>query len=452
VGKASVLVVDDSAEMVATLARYLGDHGWEVRTATGGAEALESFAQLPADVVLTDLRMKGAGGMEVLEGIHRVDRQTPVVIMTAFGNIESAVDAIQRGAHHYVAKPFKMATVRVLLERALEQLGIQRENRQLKSWFGERFSSRGLIGETVAMRELKGLIDRVADTSSPVLIVGETGTGKELVARAIHTESDRREKPFVAVSCAALPETLLESELFGHTAGAFPGAVKARGGLFAEADGGTLFLDEVGDIPAPLQGKLLRVLQSGEIRAVGGDTARQVNVRFIASTHEDLAALVAAHRFREDLFFRLNVLSLRVPPLRERRQDIPALVGYFLREVHRRHEKVEPRAITADALRVLESHAWPGNVRELENVIERLVVTPSGREIDGAAVRGVLSPAPPADPIEALASSGLTLDELEARYTAAVLRREGGNKSKTAAVLGVDLSTLYRRAMRNKRP
>ena len=448
--RGSVLVIDDNADMVATLARYLDDHGWKVRTAAGGAEGIETFAKHRCDVVLTDLRMKGTDGMEVLEGIQRIDGQTPVVIMTAFGTVENAVDAMQRGAHHYVTKPFKMATVRALLERVLDRRQTQRESRPPRSSLGDPFSIQDLVGSSPAMGELKALIDRVAGTSSPVLVVGETGTGKELVARAIHLQSDRRDAPFVAVSCAALPEMFLESELFGHAAGAFPGALTTRAGLFAEADGGTLFLDEVGDIPLTLQGKLLRVLQSGELRAVGGDAARRVDVRCIASTHEDLAALVQARSFREDLFFRLNVLTIRVPALRERREDIPTLVEHFIGGTHRRSEKGERRTITADALRALEKHAWPGNIRELENVIEHLVVTSSGSEIDGAAVRRALTPAPPDDPIEALATFGLSLEELEERYTAAVLRRAGGNKTKTAGILGVDMSTLYRRASRRR--
>jgi two-component system response regulator HydG len=437
VHKASVLVVDDSADMVATLARYLADHDFDVQTATSGAEALDRFAAAPSDVVLTDLRMKGLDGIDVLGGIQRVDPQTPVVIMTAFGNIESAVDAIQRGAHNYVTKPFKMAAVRVLLHRAAADRRLREQNRQLKAAFNDRFAAHGLLGTSSAMRELDGLIDRVADAPSPVLIVGETGTGKELVARAIHVESARRDAPFVTVSCAALPEPLLENELFGRAAAA-PGPARSPRGMLVEAEGGTLFLDEVGDLPLALQGKLVGVLQSG------------VSVRFIASTHVDLQALVRERSFREDLFFRLNVVPIRVPPLRERREDIPLLVEHFLGRASERTKVGVPRTVSPAALRALESYTWSGNVRELENVIERLVVTTTQAEISVETVRSALTDVAPQDPIEALAASSVTLDQLEGRYIAAVLRHTKRDKAQAARILGVDLSTLYRRAKQRR--
>jgi two-component system, NtrC family, response regulator HydG len=447
----SVLVVDDSAEMVATLARYLGDHGWEVHTALGGAEALQLFAREPVDVVLTDLRMKGTDGIDVLEEIRRSDQQTPVVLMTAFGSVESAVDAIQRGAHHYVTKPFKMATVRVFLERAVREKALRTQNHALRATLRERSGARGLVGTSPAMRELAGLVDRVARTSSPVLIVGETGTGKELVARAIHVEGNRHDAPFVTVSCAALPEAVLECELFGSAEGAFPGSSQARRGLFAEADGGTIFLDEVADLPLPLQGKLLRVLESGEIRAVGDDASRIVDVRCIASTHADLAALVRARTFREDLFFRLDVIPIRVPPLRERREDLPLLVEHFLSRAQERTKDPTQRRLTPDALRAIQAHSWPGNVRELENFVQRLVVTSARSEIDAEAVRAALAPLKMGDPADALAAAHLSLDDVEDRYVDAVLRQARGNKADAAAILGIDVSTLYRRSQRQRR-
>ena len=449
--KASVLVVDDYPEMVATLSRYLGDHGWDVRTALGGAEAIELFSREPADLVLTDLRMKGTDGVDVLEGVRRADQQTPVVIMTAFGSVESAVDAIQRGAYNYVTKPFKMAALRALLERAVGERRARAQNRQLPSSSSERLGARGLIGTSAAMRELAAVVDRVSRTSSPVLIVGETGTGKELVARAIHLESGRRDAPFVTLSCAALPEAALESELFGHAAGAFPGASRARRGLFTEADGGTIFLDEVADLPLALQGKLLRVLESGEVRPLGDDTLHTVEARCIASTHADLAALVRARSFREDLFFRLDVLSIRLPPLRERREDLPQLVDHFLLRAQERAKDATRRHLTADAMRAIEAHPWPGNVRELENVIQRLVVSTTRSEIDGDAVRATLIPLAPGDPADALAAAHLSLNDVEERYVDAVLRQAGGNKSNAAAILGIDVSTLYRRARQRRR-
>jgi len=448
--KASVLVVDDHAEMVNTLGNYLVDHGWQVDTASGGAEAIDRFAREPTDVVLTDVRMKGLDGLDVLFGIHNIDPQVPVVLMTAFGKIESAVDAIHRGAYHYVTKPFKMTTVRVLLERASQERLLRQQNRQLRAAFNDRFAAHGLLGVSAAMRELNGLIDRVADTTSPVLIVGETGTGKELVAKAIHLESGRRDAPFVAANCAALPEPLLDSELFGHVPGAFPGALRPSRGLFVEADGGTLLLDEVGGMSLAVQAKLLRVLQSGEIRPVGGESGRRVDVRCIASTHEDLQALVRQRTFREDLFFRLNVLPVRVPALRERREDIPLLVNHWLEQAQERSGAPERRRLSAQALKALETYPWPGNVRELENTIQRLVVTSSEAEISADAVRTALIPIAPEDPIEALATAAVKLDRLEDRYIAAVLRQTRGNKVEAAAILGVDISTLHRRAKRRR--
>jgi two-component system response regulator HydG len=448
---ASVLVVDDSAEMVSTLARYLGDHGWEVYTALGGKEAIEHFAREPVDVVLTDLRMKGTDGIDVLEGIRRTDEHTPVVLMTAFGSVESAVDAIQRGAYHYVTKPFKMATVRVFLERAVSDRRSRAQNRELRATLRERLGAHGFIGTSAAVRDLAGLVDRVARTTSPVLIVGETGTGKELVAHAIHIESERREKPFVTVSCAALPEAVLESELFGHAPGAFPGAAQARRGLFVEADGGTIFLDEVADLPLPLQGKLLRVLESGEIRTIGDDTPRTVDVRCIASTRTDLAALVRARTFREDLFFRLDVIPVRLAPLRERREDIPLLVDHFLARAQTRAKDSTRRHLSAQAMRVIEGHPWPGNVRELENVIHRLVVTATQTEIGEEAVLAALTPLTLHDPTETLAAAHLTLADVEERYVDAVLRQSRGNKADAAAILGIDVSTIYRRQGRIRR-
>jgi two-component system response regulator HydG len=395
--------------------------------------------------------MKGADGIDVLEGIRRTDEQTPVVLMTAFGSVESAVDAIQRGAYHYVTKPFKMATVRVFLERAVNDRRVRTQNRELRATLRDRLGARGFIGASTAVRELAALVDRVARTKSPVLIVGETGTGKELVARAIHVESERGDKPFVTVSCAALPEAVLESELFGHAAGAFPGATQARRGLFVEADGGTIFLDEVADLPLPLQGKLLRVLESGEIRTLGDDAPRTVDVRCIASTRTDLAALVRMRRFREDLFFRLDVLPVRVAPLRERREDIPLLVDHFLDRARDGANDPTRHRLAPGALRVIEDHPWPGNVRELENVIQRLVVTARGTEIDEDAVLGALTPLTLADPAETLAAAHLTLAAVEERYVDAVLRQAGGNKASAAAVLGIDVSTIYRRQGRNRR-
>ena len=441
--KPTVMVVDDSADMVETIGRYLGNEGFGVEPATTGAHALRRLQDASCDVVLTDLRMPDVDGLDLLEGIQKVDPHLPVIIMTAFGDIESAVDAIQRGAYHYVTKPFKMATVRALVERAGQERLVREQNRQLKVAFKERFGAMGLVGVSAVVNELKGLIQRVSNAPSAVLILGETGTGKETVARAIHRESDRRDAAFVAVNCAALSDTLLDGELFGHTGG-FPGATGPRRGLFAEADGGTLFLDEVGDLPLAVQAKFLRVLQTGEVRAIGSEESRHVNVRCIAATQRDLHALVKEGKFREDLYFRLNVLPIRLAPLRERREDVAVLVEYFL---DRRAEEREgpARRFTRDALRVLEAHRWPGNVRELENLVERLMLTCPTAEIDAESTRAALAPVAPVDPVEVLAAASVSLEDLEQRYAEVVLRHARGNKAKAASILGIDVSTLYRR-------
>jgi two-component system response regulator HydG len=303
----------------------------------------------------------------------------------------------------------------------------------------------GLLGRSQAMLELKMLVARVAGASSPVLIVGETGTGKEKVAHAIHRTSDRHARAFVTVSCGSLSDASLDSELFGQVAGTLPGAPEARRGVFVEADGGTLFLDEVGDMRPLLQTKILRVLQTGELRAVGSETTRQVDVRCVASTHEDLQALVDRGKFREDLFFRLHVVPLRVPALRERREDIGLLVEHFLGRCGPRTGMTFVPTLTPRALKLLETHPWPGNVRELGNLIERLIVTTSGPTIDIDAIRAALGPVPPSDPVQSLVAARVSLDALERRYIAGVLRHTQGNKARAAEILGIDLSTLYRR-------
>jgi two-component system response regulator HydG len=443
----SVMVVDDSADVVDTIAQYLSRNGFDVDPVTSGALALRRIENGGCDVVLTDLRMPDVDGLDLLEAIQKMDPHLPVVIMTAFGNIESAVDAIQRGAYHYVTKPFKMATVRMLLERAGLERREREENRRLRAAFREHFQSRGLVGQSAALNELKALIQRVADAPSAVLIMGETGTGKETVARAIHLESDRRDASFVEVNCAALPEMMLDSALFGHIKGTFPGATSPRRGLFLQADGGTLFLDEVGDLPLDLQAKFLRVLQTGEIRPVGSEETRRVNVRCIAATQRNLHALVKEGKFREDLYFRLNVLPIRVAPLRERADDVALLVSYFLGRRAPKQDAREP-SFTREALRILEGHLWPGNVRELENLVERLVVTCTTPEIDADAVRTAIAPLAPLDPIELLAAASVSLGDLEDRYTEAVLRLARGSKAKAASILGIDAATLYRRDKR----
>jgi two-component system response regulator HydG len=310
--KLRALVVDDVLDMAQTIANDLGSAGFETGVAADGASALAQFVKEPTDVVVTDLRMKGGDGLDLLAGLREADPNVPVIIMTAFGAVESAVEAMRRGAYHYVTKPFALETLRTLVERACRERTLTRENALLRRTLRSNPPTRQLLGNSLPMRQLRALIAQIADATSSVLISGETGTGKELVALAIHTSGPRADRSFVAVNCAALPEHLLESELFGHARGAFTGASTSRRGMFVEAQDGTIFLDEIGDLPLALQGKLLRVLQSGEVRPVGAEATRTVNVRCIAATHKDLATLVANGQFREDLFFRLDVLRVRV--------------------------------------------------------------------------------------------------------------------------------------------
>jgi two-component system response regulator HydG len=443
-----VLIVDDSLAMADTIARYLGKYAFTTECATSGAAAIERLAAVSPDVVITDLRMKDVDGLDVLDASRRVNPRCPVVIMTAFGAIDSAIEAMRRGAFHYLTKPFELEVMRLVLERACREGALQQENRRLRQVVQDRFSARNLLGASAPMRRLRALIERVAVASSPVLVSGETGTGKELVARAIHAEGPRADAPFVAVNCAALPESLLETELFGHARGAFTGASQARRGLVVEADRGTLFLDEIGDMPVALQAKLLRVLQSGEVRAVGSETTRTVDVRCIAATHRDLKALVEGSQFREDLFFRLDVLRVRVPPLRERRDDIPALVEHFLARSGRQGPQERVAGFTPEAFDLLAKHAWPGNIRELENLIERLAVTAAGPQVGAAELREAVGWVRPGDLVTSLLKEPMTLATLEDRYIEAVLEKAEGNKVRAAELLGIDLSTLYRRQRR----
>jgi two-component system response regulator HydG len=442
------LIIDDVIDMAHTIANDLQLAGFETEVADSGAAAMERFANDPADVVVTDLRMKSMDGLDVLDAIKRADPSVPVVIMTAFGAIETAVEAMRRGAFHYVTKPFELEALRALVDRACRERALARENARLRGTLRENLSARQLVGQSVSMRQLRALIERVAAASSPVLISGETGTGKELVALAIHADGPRADKPFVAVNCAALPEALLESELFGHARGAFTGAAQSRRGLFVEAEGGTLFLDEVGDLSAPLQAKLLRVLQSGEVRPVGSETARMVEVRCLAATHKELSVLVEKGLFREDLFFRLDVLRVPVPALRERGGDVPKLVEHFLAKSLERTPRSLLAGLEPEALEYLSTYGWPGNVRQLENLIERLVVTAATPLAPLADVQRALGPIRDTNPIAPLLRKPMTLEELEDRYIEGILQKVEGNKPKAAEILGIDLSTLYRREKR----
>ncbi|MBZ4421624.1 sigma-54 dependent transcriptional regulator [Myxococcus sp. RHSTA-1-4] len=441
-----ILVVDDHVEMGRMLSDPLTDEGYTVDLATGGEEAIRLARTRLYDAVLTDLRMEKVDGLDVLEAVRAMDPDVPVLLMTAFGGVESAVEAMKRGAYHYFTKPFRLDEVLVFLKRALAERRLRAENRALRQQAAERSSLGALVGRSAPMRALYELIERVAHSGAAVLLRGESGSGKELVARALHFEGPRAEGPFVAVNCTALPHHLLESELFGHVKGAFTGATSARRGLFVEADRGTLFLDEIGDMPLELQARLLRVLEDGEVRAVGADASRTVDVRIIAATHQDLEARVREGRFRADLFYRLNVVTLRMPPLRERREDIPLLVEHFISRSRARNPRSRLQGLTPEAVAALAALPWPGNVRELENLVERLVVLAPGESASLDDLRPHLPPeAAESQPLARAQQELWPLRRLEAEYITWMVARCGGNKTRAAELLGIDVSTIHRR-------
>jgi two-component system, NtrC family, response regulator HydG len=441
------LIADDHVEMARVVADYLGDLGWACDVVDGGAAAIERIQAGSFDLVITDLRMKDVDGFDVLAAARAADPDLPVIVMTAFGAIESAIDAMRRGAWHYVTKPVRLDEVRLHADRALSQRRLRHDNQALRR--AARSGVDALIGRTPSMVALRNLIERVAPSAAPVLVRGESGTGKELVARAIHELGPRRGGPFIAVNCNALPEALLESELFGHARGAFTGAAATRAGLFVEATGGTLLLDEVGDMSPAVQAKLLRVVQLGEVRAVGSDESQTVDVRLIAATHQDLEARIAAGTFRADLFYRLNVVPVTLPPLRDRRDDIPVLAAEFFGRARARNPHSPAARISPSLIAALTQEPWPGNVRELENVIERLVIVAAGQLLDVRDLERQLAPVPSAANFADEHGRLRTLRELEDAYITWVLARCEGNKTRAADILGVDVSTLHRRSKRD---
>ncbi|HLL04395.1 MAG TPA: sigma-54 dependent transcriptional regulator [Myxococcaceae bacterium] len=444
--KGSILVVDDHVEMGRMLQEPLQDEGYTVELATGGAEAIALLRSRPFDAVLCDLRMEQVDGFDVLAAARAVEPELPVLLMTAFGNVESAVEAMRRGAWHYFTKPFRLDEVLIYLRRALEERRLREENRALRQAASGRSGLGAMVGRSASMRGLYELVDHVAHSSAPVLLRGESGSGKELVARALHSEGPRAAQPFVAVNCTALPHALLESELFGHVKGAFTGATTPRRGLFVEADQGTLFLDEIGDMPAELQAKLLRVLEDGEVRAVGADASRTVDVRIIAATHQELEARVREGRFRADLFYRLNVVTLRIPSLRERREDIPLLVEHFIARARGRNPRSKVTGLSPEVVAALGAMPWPGNVRELENLVERLVVLVPRETVELADLR-LHAPvaSTEAHPLAAAQQELWPLRQLEGEYISWVVAHCGGNKTRAAEILGIDVSTIHRR-------
>lgn len=442
---ARVLVVDDERNYLLVLEDLLSDEGYEVLTASSAQDALEILGRAHVDAVLSDIKMPGMTGMQLLEEIKGLDPDLPVVLMTAFAEVDQAVAAMKKGALDHIQKPFDHKEIKSAIARGVEKSGLVRNIRRLQAELGAMWGN--IVGDSKAMQAVFEVMKRVADTPTTVLISGESGTGKELVARGIHKASSRADAPFVPINCGAVPETLLESELFGYEKGAFTGAVKVKMGKFEYAHRGTLFLDEVGEMSLPLQVKLLRVLQEHEFQRVGGNDDIKVDVRILAATNRDLRDEVDAGKFREDLFFRLNVVHIRVPPLRERRDDIPPLTAHFLDKFSRKLSRTLP-SVDPDAMRALYGHSWPGNVRELENVVERAVVLSRGPAIvPDDLPPEIRDPPKIEETLETLISwdKGLaeTLDSIEERIIRLALKKASNVQAQAAKSLGVSRSNLH---------
>jgi two-component system, NtrC family, response regulator HydG len=434
-----VVVVDDKVALAETLADGLMDHGFDASALGSGRAALEVLRSHGVDVLVTDLRMPDVDGLTLLDAARVEGLDAPVIVMTAHGAVDSAVESIRRGAFHYLTKPFKLEELVIFVRRALADRALRRNAAELRRTLGE-LSISGLVARSSGMQRVLAIIERVAPTNVPILLTGETGTGKGAVARTIHNESRRAARPFVAVNCAAIPEALLESELFGHVKGAFTGATHDHAGLFAEAEGGTLLLDEIGEMSSGLQAKLLHVLESGKVRPVGSTRERVRDVRIIAATHRDLRSRIAEGSFREDLMYRLDVMSIVVPPLRDRTDDIAPFVERFLVEARDRHPTSTVQSVSREALRRLLQHPWPGNVRELAHVIERGVILAAGTEIQERDLVGL----PELTTESRAATSGevVTMIEVQRRYARWAYQHLGSQKLRTAERLDVDVKTL----------
>jgi len=442
-----ILIVDDQRNMRTTTALLLRAQGYEVAEAESGEAALSRLLADPFDVVLTDLKMAPLDGLAVLRGALEISPSTQVIVMTGYGTVESAVVAMQHGAYDYVSKPFKESELLMRVQRALEKRRLLVDVGLFSDEFRQRYKLDNLVGRSAPMRELLTRLVRVAPTDVTVLITGESGTGKELIARAIHVNSRRATRPFVPVNCAAISETLLESELFGHVKGAFTGAVKLRQGLLEEASGGTFFFDEIGETTAAFQAKLLRVIQEHEIRRVGDNASIRVDVRVIAATNQDLKLAIAEKRFREDLFYRLNVVPLQAPPLRERKEDIPLLAQHFITRFNQRNGT--RRILTQGSLQKMAAYDFPGNVRELENIVEQAAALAHSDEIDGDDVFIETRTAPPTDtPPDGVRTLSQEVDAAERRAIEAAVQRNEGILEKVARELNVSTTTLWRKMKR----
>ncbi len=444
-----VLVVDDEGGILETLEILLRNEGFDPVVANGGKAALEKIAAVSPDIVLSDVRMPGVGGVDVLSAARAHDANTPVILMTAQATLQTAMQAVNEGAFYYIQKPFRNDELLAILRRAAEHRSLRVENTTLKQEIRrrDRTSTLAPIGTNRAWLDALRLAEAVAPTDSTVLIMGESGTGKEIVARFVHELSQRGERPFHSINCGALPEGLLESELFGHVKGSFTGAVKDKAGLFTAAAGGTFFLDEIGETTPATQVKLLRVLQHREVIPVGATEPVPIDTRIVAATNRDLEEEIRRGNFRRDLFYRLNVIAIHLPPLRERVDDIPMLADAFLLRACERHGTA-PKRFSESALEALVGYAWPGNVRELENAVERVVILTSSDVVDRSALPERITERRAEALVADRAAANPSLDTIERAYILWVLQSEGGNKTRAAEVLGIDPSTLHRKLSR----
>jgi DNA-binding NtrC family response regulator len=439
-----ILVVDDDPEMCGYLSDALKGEEFSVITMNNSLEASKILKKEEFDILITDLKMKGLKGLDLLEETKQVSPLTPVIIITAFGTIASAIQAMKMGAYDYITKPFQMDELVLTLKKALENRLLKKEVARLKKEAESRYHFHSLIGKSPSMRKIYDLIERISDTSSNVLITGESGTGKELVARAIHYNGTRKESPFVAVNCAAIPETLLESELFGYKKGAFTDAKADKKGLIFEANGGTLFLDEITEMPLTLQAKLLRVIEEREVRPLGDTNAYRIDIRCVSASNRDMESLIQRGEFREDLYYRLKVIDIELPPLRNRSEDIPLLAQHFIKKFC--HElKKNISGVSEVTFKHLLNYSWPGNVRELENVIQRAITLTRHQTILPEDLPNTVMQEKEENLIEKGLRETYTVDQLEREYIKRVLLEVGGNKSKAAEILGLDRKTLYRK-------
>jgi len=441
----TLLIIEDEAKMRRLLELNLSEDGFTVYTAADAEAGLNTLRQEKIDLVVTDLKLPGMNGLELLQAVKRTNATIPVVVMTAYGTVETAVEAMKAGASDYLLKPFALEEMKLILGKELDVHRLREENRSLREALGERYQFRNIVARSPKMQEVLATVERVAPTHSTVLLGGGSGVGKDLIARAIHEHSRRAAGPFIKINCTAIPENLLESELFGYEKGAFTGANTSKPGKFELADQGTIFLDEIGDVPGSIQVKLLHVLQDRQFERLGGTKTLKVDVRVIAATNQDLRAALEQGTFRQDLYYRLNVVPISIPPLRERKEEIPYLVDYFIARFARESDK-PLTSITPAALHLLADFHWPGNVRELENIIERAVALSTGTVIDVVDIRLDISTPGPAG-VAAGGSvpfppEGMTLEQFEDEIIREALRRSSGNKSQAARLLGLSRNAL----------